>query len=67
MSDGMSSIVTILTAIVGVAILAALVSKNSQTPQVIQAGAVGFAQDLSAALGPVSGGFGGTPSFSYPQ
>jgi PRD1 phage membrane DNA delivery len=50
------SVVTILLAIVGVAILAVLVSKNAQTPQVISAAASGFSKDLGAALSPVTGG-----------
>jgi hypothetical protein len=53
-----SSIVTIATAIVGVAILAVLVSKQANTSGVIQAATGGFAQDLAAAVAPVSGGFG---------
>ncbi len=51
-----SSIVTIATAIVGVAILAVLVSRQANTSQVIQAATGGFAQDLSAAVSPVTGG-----------
>lgn len=54
-----SSVVTIATAIVGVAILAVLVSKNANTAQVLQAATSGFAQDLGAAVSPVSGGFAG--------
>lgn len=54
-----SSIVTIATAIVGVAILAVLVSKNADTAKVIQAATQGFAADLGAAVSPVSGGFSG--------
>jgi len=50
-----TSVVTVLTAIIGVAILAVLVSKNSQTTKVIQAAAGGFSQDLAAALSPLSG------------
>jgi hypothetical protein len=50
-----TDIVTILTAIVGVAILAVLVGKSSQTAAVITAAAKGFASDLTAAEGPVSG------------
>lgn len=50
------SIVTILLAIVGVAILAVLVSKNAQTPAVITAAARGFSADLGTALSPVTGG-----------
>ena len=52
-----SSVVTVATAIVGVAILAVLVSKNANTAQVIGAATGGFAQDLAAAVSPVSGGF----------
>lgn len=51
-----NSLVTIAVAIVGIAILAVLVSKNAQTPQVIQAATQGFAADISAATGPVTGG-----------
>jgi uncharacterized membrane-anchored protein YitT (DUF2179 family) len=53
-----TSIVTVVTAIIGVAILAVLVSNQSQTGTVIKAGASGFAQDLAAALSPVTGGSG---------
>jgi hypothetical protein len=64
MSDQLiSSVVTVLTAIVGVAIIAVLVSKNANTAGVISAGSKGFAQDLGAALAPVTGG-GGFGSFS---
>ncbi len=52
-------IVTVLTAIVGVAILAVLVSKNSQTPAVIREFGQAFSGALTAATGPVSGGFSG--------
>ena len=56
-----TSIVTVLTAIIGVAILAVLVSKQSATVGVINAGSTGFSQILGTALSPVSGGssFGG--------
>lgn len=61
MSDSlMGSIVTILTAIIGVAILAVIVSKNSNTTGVISAGAQGFSQDLGTALSPVTGSSIGT-------
>lgn len=52
------SITTIAVAIVGVAILAVIVSKNAQTPQVIGAAGTSFAQALGAAVAPVSGGMG---------
>jgi PRD1 phage membrane DNA delivery len=53
-----SSVVTVATAIVGVAILAVLVSKQANTAQVLQAATGGFAQDLSAAVSPITGGGG---------
>jgi hypothetical protein len=49
-----TSVVTVAVAIIGVAILAVLVSNNSNTVGVIKAGSAGFAQDLSVALGPVT-------------
>lgn len=55
MNNIWSGIVTIAVAIVGVAIVAVLVSKNAQTPQVLQAGGNAFASALAAATGPVSG------------
>lgn len=72
MSDQLiTSIVTVLTAIIGVAILAVLVSKQSQTGNVIKAASSGFAQDLQTALSPVTGGgftgggLSSLPSFSF--
>ena len=55
-------IVTVLTAIVGVAIIAVLVSRNSNTAGVIQAGGSAFSNALAVAVSPVTGtGFtGGT-------
>ena len=60
MNSGVSAVVTIATAVVGVAILAVLVSRNAQTPAVIKEATGGFASILTAAMGPVSGnaGFG---------
>lgn len=55
MGNTVGQIVTVLTAIVGVAILAVLVSRNSQTPQVIGAATSGFSDMLRAATGPVMG------------
>ena len=66
-----SSAVTVATAIVGLAIIAVLVSNKAQTGQVIGAAASGFASDLSAATNPFSGGGvgtsigGGNPLASY--
>ena len=58
--------VTILIGIVGVAVIAVLMSRQSNTTGLIQAGSQGFAQDLLCALSPITGGscggFGLTPS-----
>jgi type III secretory pathway component EscU len=51
-----TSVVTVIMAIIGVAILAVLVSRQSQTGQVIGAAANAFAQDLGVAISPISGG-----------
>lgn len=57
MSDQIiSGVVTIATAVVGIAIIAVLVSKNAQTGSVISSATSGFANDISAAVSPVSGG-----------
>lgn len=54
------AVVTILTAIIGVAILAVLVSRRSNTAGVMTAGGNAFASMLGAATGPVTGGGGMT-------
>lgn len=69
MSEITGAIVTIVTAIIGLAILAVLVSNSSQTTGVIGAAASGLAQDIGAAtnVGGGSGyGFtGAAPTFHY--
>lgn len=68
MSDQLiGGLVTVATAIVGVAIIAVLVSNNARTSQVIGSAGQAFAGALTAAEGPVSGGFGGVqlPSFGF--
>lgn len=60
------SVVTIALAIVGLAIIAVLVSRNAQTPSVIQASASGFGNSLAVAEAPVTGA--NTPiDLSYPS
>ncbi len=56
-----TSLVSIGTAIVGVAIISVLVSRNAQTPQVINAAGNAFSNALGVAVSPVTGGntFGG--------
>lgn len=64
MSDALiHSLVTVLTAIVGLAIIAVIVSKQANTAGVISAGGSAFASDLAAAVSPITGG-GGFGSFS---
>jgi hypothetical protein len=63
MSNTVGQIVTVLTAIIGVAILAVLVSKNAQTPAVIREAGKAFSGALAAATGPVMGGSMYAPQF----
>jgi uncharacterized membrane protein YgcG len=49
------SLVMIATAIVGVAIIAVLVSSRANTAGVIASAGAAFANDLSAAVAPVTG------------
>jgi hypothetical protein len=49
------ALVTIATAIVGLAIVAVLVSKKAQTPAVIQASGSAFSNALGVAESPVTG------------
>lgn len=58
-------VVTIAVAIVGVAILAVLVSRNSQTPSVIQAAGSAFSGALGVAVSPITGG-NQSASFTLP-
>lgn len=65
MNNTISSVVTIATAIIGLAILAVLVSRSANTAGVIQSAASGLATDISAATAPVTGsGFTGIAPFS---
>lgn len=59
------ALVTIGVAICGVAILAVIVSKKSNTAAVIQAAASGFGNSLAVAVSPVTGDKNPT-DLSYP-
>jgi hypothetical protein len=60
-----TGVVAIVTAIIGVAIIAVLVSKSSDTSNVLSAGGNAFANILKTAVSPVSGGGGlGSSSLS---
>lgn len=68
MSEGVSAIAGILAAIVGLAIVAVIVSKNANTSSVISAGGTAFSGIISAAVSPVSGtGTGITSLIGTPQ
>lgn len=55
MNTMVEAVVTIATAIVGLAIVAVLVSKRAQTPAVIQASGSAFSNALAVAESPVTG------------
>lgn len=55
MNSAGESIMSIATAIIGVAILALIISRKSNTVGVIQAGASGFVNALATAVSPVTG------------
>jgi hypothetical protein len=57
-----NSVVTVATAIIGVAIIAVLVSKNANTTGVISSASSGFSQALSVAESPVTGSSSGLGS-----
>lgn len=63
MSNSVNDIVKVLVAIVGVAIVAVLVSKNAQTATVITNTGNAFSSILKAATGPVSGGVGSSLTY----
>ncbi len=66
MSDElMRSITSIAVAIVGLAVLAVIVSKNSNTTNVIQASASVFSNSIATAISPVTGA-SVNPVLSYP-
>jgi hypothetical protein len=67
MTEFWNSVVTIAIAIIGIAGLAVLVSRQAQTPQVLTAAGGAFSGALGTALSPVTGsgsGFGNFPSLN---
>ncbi len=58
MNNFSGSIVTIAIAVIGVAIVAVLVSNNAQTGNIITKSTTGFSNVLKAAISPVVGGGG---------
>jgi len=63
MNNITESVVTIAVAIIGLATLAVLVSRNAATSQVIGSAGKAFSSALAIATSPVTGGHGGLPSF----
>lgn len=55
-SNLVTGLVTIAVAIVSLAALAVIVSKNAQTPAVISSAGNALGSDIMAAVSPVSGG-----------
>lgn len=55
MGNASEQIVTVAVAIVGVAILAVLVSRNSNTAQVIKSAGDAFSGALGVAVSPITG------------
>jgi hypothetical protein len=66
MNSLVEGLVTIILAIVGVALVSVLVSRNAQTPQVAQALFSGIGNDLGVAESPVTGANIGY-SLGYPS
>jgi len=60
------AVVTIATAIVGLAVLAVLVGSRSQTANVLQSAGGAFSQSLVAAEGPVLGFSSSYGGFGHP-
>lgn len=48
-------IITIVVSIIGLAMVAVLISKNAQTPQVLQSGGQALSAIIGAAVQPVTG------------
>lgn len=66
MNDIMKELATVLLGIVGVATVAVIVSRKSQSPAVIQAAGSAFANSLDVAVSPVTGNTS-PPNLSYPS
>lgn len=60
-----NGILVILTAVIGVAILSVILSKNSNTTSVLSAGSSAFSNILSTAMSPVTGNTSSFSSGSY--
>lgn len=72
--QAISGLITVATAIIGVAIIATLVSRNAQTANILGAAGSALSRGISAATAPVTGASGftglspemyGTNNFTY--
>lgn len=59
------AIVTIVLAVIGLAVVTSLVSKNARTGSIIQAAASGLGNDIAVAQSPVTG-VTVAPNLGYP-
>lgn len=66
MSGFWETITTIVGLLAAIAIASVLVSRKSQTPAVLQAGASGLANNIAVAISPVTGTTY-QPSLGYPS
>lgn len=55
MDRGVTALVTVITAVIAVAIISVLVSNSANTSNVLTAGGTAFSNILKAALSPVTG------------
>lgn len=55
MNEGVHALGAVLAAIIGLAIIAVIVSKNAQTGTVLTSGGTALAAVINAAVSPVSG------------
>lgn len=62
--EAIRTILAVVTAFVGLAILSVILSKNSKAPALIQNFSSGIAQDLNAATSPVTGSSSQQVSFA---
>lgn len=54
MSEGLHALGAVLAAVIGLAIIAVIVSKQAQTPQVLTAGGTALSSVVQAAVSPVT-------------
>lgn len=55
MNTALEAVITIASALIGLAIIATLVSKKAQTPAVLQAAGSAFSNAMAVAESPVTG------------